>query len=325
MRERGGRASHRGHIQPLSLSFHLISQAGAEAADRVLTVSPNYADELKASPAGGVELDDVFRAVGVEGIVNGVDTSVWSPAVDKHIPVKYDASTVASGKAAAKAALQAQLGLAVDPAAPLVAFVGRLEEQKGVDVLLAAVPALAAAGVQTVVLGTGKAALEKRVTALDADHPGAAAGVAKFDSPLAHKLFAGADFVCVPSRFEPCGIVQLQAMAYGAVPVVASVGGLLDTVKEGATGFQVGRFESADAATPADVAALTDTLLRAAAGYGTPVHAAMRDACIATDVSWEGPATAWEGVIAEVLVGGERAGAATAAKAGVKTPAQAAA
>jgi granule-bound starch synthase len=299
-------------------------KAGASAADRVITVSPSYAEELKASPSGGVELDDVFRGVGVEGIVNGVDPAVWGPALDKYIPLKYDASTVAAGKAAAKASLQAELGLAVAPAAPLVAFVGRLEEQKGVDVLLASIPALVAAGVQVAVLGTGKTALEARVGELAAAHPGGAAGVAKFDTPLAHKLFAGADFVCVPSRFEPCGIVQLQAMAYGAVPVVASVGGLLDTVKEGATGFQVGRFESADAATPGDVAALTDTLLRAAASYGTPAFTAMRAKCIGTDVSWDGPATAWEGVIAEVIVGGARAAPATAAKEAVKTPAQAA-
>ena len=187
-------------------------KAGASAADRVITVSPSYAEELKASPSGGVELDDVFRGVAVEGIVNGVDTAVWGPALDKFIPLPYDASTVAAGKAAAKASLQAELGLTVDPAAPLVAFVGRLEEQKGVDVLLASIPALTAAGVQVAVLGTGKTALEARVSELSTAHPGGAAGVAKFDTPLAHKLFAGADFVAVPSRFEPCGIVQLQAM-----------------------------------------------------------------------------------------------------------------
>ena len=198
-------------------------------------------------------MDDVFRAVAVEGeerergereekmdvlggdrsrttippffplspgIVNGCDTTSWSPSTDKFIPVKYDAASVASGKAANKAALQAELGLAVDARAPLVAFVGRLEEQKGVDVLLACVPALVAAGVQVAILGTGKPALEARVLALADAHPGRAAGVARFDTPLAHAFFAGADFLAVPSRQEPCGIVQLQALSYGTVPIV---------------------------------------------------------------------------------------------------------
>ena len=191
-------------------------KAGASAADRVVTVSPAYAAELTSGPKGGVELDATFLAAGVEGIANGLDTAVWSPSTSPHIAQRYDASSVASGKAAAKAALQAELGLAVDPAVPLVGVVSRLEEQKGVDLLLAAAPALAAAGVQLAILGTGKPALEAGLEALTSAYPGAAAGVVRFDTPLAHRIFAGADIVAVPSRFEPCGIVQMQALSFGA-------------------------------------------------------------------------------------------------------------
>jgi granule-bound starch synthase len=127
--------------------------------------------------------------------------------------VPYGAATVAAGKAAAKEALQAELGLTVDASAPLIGYVGRLEDQKGVDLLLAALPALAP-GVQVVVLGTGKKTIEAAVEAAAAAAPGRVAAAVRFDTPLAHRLFAGADFIAVPSRFEPCGLIQLQAMVW---------------------------------------------------------------------------------------------------------------
>lgn len=137
-------------------------------------------------------------------------------------------------------AAQADVGLPVDPKAPLFAFIGRLEEQKGVDILMAALPKLLAKApnAQVVILGTGKAKFEKQVAAIDKEFKGRAKGVVKFSAPLAHLMTAGADFILVPSRFEPCGLIQLHAMQYGTVPVVASTGGLVDTVK---VGWLVGR------------------------------------------------------------------------------------
>lgn len=286
----------------------------------MLTVSPNYAREICADPAGGVELDGVFRQVGVEGIVNGRNTPAAAAA--SLLPLEFDASTVAEGKAVAKETLQAELGLPVDPDAALYGFVGRLEEQKGVDVLLAAIPGLVArAGskkVQVAVLGTGKKALEAKVAALADEFPGVASGTVAFSAPLAALITAGSDFFVVCSRQEPCGLVQLDAMARGTVPVVATVGGLVDTVKEGATGYHVGKIDP-DGLLPEDVDALAATLARAAAAHGTPAHDAMRDRCISQDLSWEKPAAKWEAVLQDLSSGGATAETG-AKKAAVTTP-----
>lgn len=149
-----------------------------------------------------------------------------------------------AGKAFAKSELQREAGLPVDPSRPVFGFIGRLEEQKGVDIVLAAIKKLPAnTNAQIVILGTGKKALEAQVKNLAKSHPGVAAGVVKFSNPMAHTITAGADFMVVPSRFEPCGLIQLHAMQYGTVPLVASTGGLVDTVKEGVTGFQMGAMD----------------------------------------------------------------------------------
>jgi granule-bound starch synthase len=268
--------------------------------------------------------------VGVEGIVNGMSADDWTPASDAYLAsfgaVNYDKDSFVAGKAAAKAALQAEVGLPVDPAAPLFGFVGRLEEQKGVDVLLASLPAMlggsggGAPRPQVVVLGTGKAALEAEVEGLADRFPGAAAGVAAFNTPLAHLLFAGCDGLLIPSRFEPCGLIQLQAMAYGALPIVASTGGLVDTVKDGVTGFHLGRALNPDALDPEDAAALAATARKAAALYGTPAFTAMQATAIGQDLSWSRPALKWEAVLSELVDG---AGVDAGKKESVITPAAA--
>ena len=301
-------------------------KAGALAADAVLTVSPNYAREICADAAGGVELDGVFRSVGVEGIVNGRNTPApaapGTAAAASLLPLEFDATTVAEGKAVAKETLQAELGLPVDPDAALFGFVGRLEEQKGVDVLLAAIPGLVqrAGGkkVQVAVLGTGKKVLEAQVASLSDKFPGVASGTVAFSAPLAALITAGSDFFVVCSRQEPCGLVQLDAMARGTVPVVATVGGLVDTVKEGATGYHVGKIDP-DGLEAEDVEALASTLARAAAAHGTPAHDAMRDRCISQDLSWAKPAAKWEAILEDLSSGGSTAETG-AKKAAVTTP-----
>lgn len=179
------------------------------SADKLVTVSPNYATEVSSSAAMGVELDKVIRAAGgIEGIVNGMDTTDWSPNTDKYLDVNYDEGNVDQGKAANKEDLQAELGLPVREDIPIIGFVGRLEEQKGVDILLKSLPkVLSQGGCQVVVLGTGKAKLEKMVQALSTQYPSIAKGVVKFSAPLAHKIYAGCDYIVVPSRFEPCGLI----------------------------------------------------------------------------------------------------------------------
>jgi granule-bound starch synthase len=308
-------------------------KAGLLSADKVLTVSPNYAAELMSGEEMGVELAEVWKGVGVEGIANGMSAGEWSPASDAFLEVQFDKDSVVEGKAAAKAALQGEVGLPVDPAAPLFGFIGRLEEQKGVDIILAALPELLGGGgggggpgptPQVVILGTGKADLEASVEGLADAFPGAAAGVVEFSPRLAHLINAGADYALIPSRFEPCGIVQLQAMGCGTIPIVSSTGGLVDTVLDGVTGYHMGPVH-ADGLDPADGAALAATARRAVAAYGSPAFRAMQAACIGQDLSWAQPALKWEAVIEEMLGEGGGAAAAAGKKAGVVTPAVAAA
>ena len=268
-----------------------------------MTVSENYAKEISSSKSKGVELDDVIRKYGMEGIVNGMDPTEWNPSVDKFIDVPYDKNTVVEGKAAAKQALQAEVGLPLDAEAPIFGYIGRLEEQKGVDIFMKAVPKLlkAVPNAQVVILGTGKKALEKELEALDEAEP-MCAGVIKFSAPLAHFITAGADFLMVPSRFEPCGLIQLHAMQYGTVPIVASTGGLVDTVKEGVTGYHMGAMD-ADNLLPEDVDALVETCVAASADYTTPTYEKMSATCISQDLSWAEPAKKWEGVLEELYFG----------------------
>ncbi|QDZ24595.1 granule-bound starch synthase [Chloropicon primus] len=276
-------------------------QAGFYAADRNITVSPNYAEEVVADASKGVELDKIIEAAGgIEGIVNGMDNNDFNPVKDKYIPVKYGPNSVAEGKAAAKEALQAELGLEVDATIPLMGFIGRLEEQKGVDILLKAIPEIQErCKCQVVVLGTGKKKFEKLVKNLDVEFPENVKGVVKFSTPLAHLIFAGSDFLAIPSRFEPCGLIQLQAMTYGSVPIVSSTGGLVDTVKEGVTGFHIGALD-ADELTEEDASAVATTVARAVETYGSEVYASMSRKCISQDLSWAEPAKKWEAVIEEM-------------------------
>jgi len=276
-------------------------KAGFLAADKNVTVSPNYAMEVMASKEKGVELDEVIaEAGGIEGIVNGMDSEDFNPVKDKYLQVKYGPQSVLEGKAAAKQALQAEVGLEVDPSIPVIGFIGRLEEQKGVDILLAAIPEiLERTKCQIVVLGTGKKKFEKMVKALDTEFPESVKGVVKFSLPLAHHIFAGADFMAIPSRFEPCGLIQLQAMNYGSVPIVSSTGGLVDTVKEGVTGFHIGSLNP-DELTEEDASAVAATIVRACECYPTEAHAAMSKKCIGQDLSWSEPAKKWEAMIEEI-------------------------
>ncbi|XP_062146031.1 granule-bound starch synthase 1, chloroplastic/amyloplastic [Alnus glutinosa] len=284
-------------------------KAGVLESDRVLTVSPYYAQELISGVDKGVELDNIIRRTGISGIVNGMDVQEWNPATDKYIDAKYDATTVMDAKPLLKEALQAEVGLPVDRNIPLIGFIGRLEEQKGSDILAAAIPKFIGEDVQIVVLGTGKKNMEKQIEQLEILHPEKARGVTKFNVPLAHMIIAGADFMLVPSRFEPCGLIQLHAMRYGTVPIVASTGGLHDTVKEGFTGFQMGAFNvECEAVDPADVTAIATSVKRALAAYGTPALKEMIQNGMAQDLSWKGPARLWEKMLLSLNVDGSEPG-----------------
>jgi starch synthase len=205
-------------------------KAGLTLADRITTVSPTYASEIR-TPEGGMGLDGLLRrrADVLSGIINGIDVEIWDPANDPHLRSPYDVKRIAQ-RGANKAALQERLGLAVDARAFVFGVVSRLTWQKGLDLLPEVLPALDASGAQLALLGAGDPALEKAFTDAAIARPGRMAAVIGYDEALAHLIQSGIDALLMPSRFEPCGLTQLCAMRYGAIPVVARVGGLVDTV-----------------------------------------------------------------------------------------------
>ncbi|MXQ10069.1 glycogen synthase GlgA [Microvirga makkahensis] len=222
-------------------------KAGLRFADRVTTVSPTYAKEIQ-TPEGGMGLDGLLRSRSkdVFGILNGIDESVWDPSSDKSLAATFTPDTL-EGREANKAALQARLGLDADPDTILFGVVSRLSEQKGLDLVLAALPSFLADGAQLALLGAGEGILEDSFRAASIVYPGQVGCVLGYDEELAHLIQGGSDALLVPSRFEPCGLTQLCAMRYGNVPVVSRVGGLADTVIDAnemaiasgvATGFQ---------------------------------------------------------------------------------------
>mmetsp|Transcript_36244 Transcript_36244/g.80653 ORF Transcript_36244/g.80653 Transcript_36244/m.80653 type:complete len:615 (-) Transcript_36244:1049-2893(-) len=207
-------------------------KAGICTADRIVTVSPGYAEEIK-TPLGGWGLEGLLASRNwvLNGITNGIDTDEWDPSSDPHLPVKFNVDNFIEGKAMCKAKLQEELGLPVNPNIPLLAFIGRLDPQKGADILLQAAPGIFHNNdVQLVCLGTGDKNLEDGMRWLESAYRDKARAWVGFNVPFSHRLTAAADIVLMPSRFEPCGLNQLYAMRYGAVPVAHKTGGLRDTV-----------------------------------------------------------------------------------------------
>jgi starch synthase len=205
-------------------------KAGLQLADRITTVSPTYAAET-TGPEFGMGFEGLLqaRAAVYSGILNGIDTDVWNPATDVHLPARFSAKSPRR-RALNKRALQARFGLAESPETMLFGVISRLSWQKGLDLLLAALPDLVVSDAQLVVLGAGDAQLQNGFVAAASTMPGRVGVFIGYDESLAHLVQGGADALLVPSRFEPCGLTQLCALRYGAVPVVARVGGLNDTV-----------------------------------------------------------------------------------------------
>ncbi len=205
-------------------------KAGIRLSDRVTTVSPTYAAEI-CSPEAGMGLDGLLRSRGdrLHGILNGIDTDVWNPATDPLIAATFDASGL-QARAVNKAALQARLGLTLAPDVPLFGVISRLSWQKGIDLVVDGLRDLVDTGAQLAVLGAGDPDGENAVRRASGAHPGQVGCLIGYDETLAHLIQAGCDALLVPSRFEPCGLTQLCALRYGAVPVVARTGGLADTV-----------------------------------------------------------------------------------------------
>lgn len=285
----GPRAEHYewfGGTNPLSGAIAL--------ADKVVAVSPNYAREI-LSPEGGFGLDGALRHrwAHLSGILNGIDQQVWDPATDPHLAATYSIESGITHVLAAKAANRRAIGDRwgwPDDGTPLATMVTRLTEQKGVDLVVPIVPVLRQIPMRLAVLGAGDATVAAALAALAADHPDRFAFVEGYDEELSHRLFAAADVYLMPSRFEPCGLTQMQAMRYGAIPVVTDVGGLHDTVPDAdqqadGHGFVADRV---------DAVALVSGLFRAARCLtDRRRRSALVRRIMSLDWSWRGPAAAY--------------------------------
>jgi starch synthase len=256
---------------------------GLAASDWLTTVSPSYAQEIQ-TPEYGCGLEDLLRGRRdrLTGILNGIDGQRWDPSHDPALIASYSSDDVAP-RAANKRALQAEFGLPGEPGVPLLAMVTRLDHQKGVDLALAALEALAEMPWQFIVLGTGDEDLQSQARSLLVHFPTKARAIFRFDPDLSRRLYGGADLLLVPSRYEPCGLVQMIGMRYGCLPLVRSTGGLKDSVVdetagESGTGFV---FESADAS------ALVAAIRRALEAYGQPRRwRALQRQAMTSDFSW---------------------------------------
>jgi len=272
-------------------SLNLLKQ-GIVTADVVTTVSPTYAREIQ-TPEQGARLEGVLheRGESLVGIVNGVDYAVWNPATDPALAARYDAEDVPS-KTRSKGALQKELGLSIAPEVPLIAFVGRLTEQKGADLLAPALPRLLrSTDAQVVVAGDGADAIALAIEAAVAKSNGRAAFKRAASEALVHRFFAAADIVLVPSRYEPCGLVQMYAQRYGALPVARATGGLIDTVVDCDAKLETGTGFLFAEATVDDLLAGAQ---RAIAARTLPRWPALVRRVMRLDRGWERPARRYE-------------------------------
>lgn len=287
----GPRSAHYewwGDTNPLSGALAL--------ADRIVAVSPHYATEI-VTREGGFGLDEALRHRGADvvGILNGIDTDVWNPAADPLIEAGFDATDL-TGRSANRLALHGRLGLIADEV-PLATVVTRLTHQKGIDVLAPLVPLLAQIPMRLAILGSGDAGLAAHLHQLADEHADWFSFVEGYDEALSHLMFAGADLYVMPSRFEPCGLTQMQAMRYGALPVVTAVGGLVDTVIDAdldrqGTGFVAGRVAPED---------LLAALLRGARRVrDRRRHQAIQRRIMNIDWSWTLPAGEYSALYAEL-------------------------
>lgn len=275
-----------------------MMKAGILFADRVTTVSPRYAMEIQTAEFG-CGLDGVVstRADDLVGLINGIDPSVWNPAVDQLLPARYSAADM-SGKRLCRAELLTRMGIDPTFAGPVFGMVCRLTQQKGVDLVLANATWFAKKNCRLVVLGTGDADLTEGLRKLASAHRDKVALSSRHDEAMSHLIEAGADFFLMPSRFEPCGLNQMYSQVYGTIPLVSRVGGLVDTVIDideipgGGTGIM---FEPTSAG-------MQSGLERALALFANPAELeAVRRRGMARDFGWDRALQAYEELYTETV------------------------
>ncbi len=287
------------HIDGLEYYSQInLMKGGILFADRVTTVSPQYAKEIQ-TPEFGCGLDGVVqtRAEDIVGLLNGVDNSVWNPAVDALLPARYSSVNL-SGKQVCRAELLKRAGFAADFKGPIFGMVCRLTEQKGVDFVLANSDFFLAHDVRLVVLGSGDKRMETELRELAANSPQKIHLSAKLDEPMSHLIEAGSDFFVMPSVFEPCGLNQMYSQVYGTIPIVSRVGGLVDTVSDTDANPTTGTGLMCEP----NAASLRDALQRALLLFADkPRFAAVQQRAMAKDFSWKIAAGAYERMYQDAL------------------------
>lgn len=262
--------------------------AGAIAlADRVVAVSPNHADEIRTQEGGsGLHVELAALGSHLVGIRNGIDTSVWNPEIDEFTVTPFSLASP-TGKVDCRADLLGKVGWE-DTGAPIVGIVGRLVGQKGIEMALDAVRYAHDMPFRLVLLGSGERGIADRARELAANRPDLVSFHDGYDVGFGHKIFAGADLLLMPSRFEPCGLAQMQAMSYGTIPVVTPVGGLVDTVTDADDDSDAG---TGFVARSVDEAGVVDALHRAVRAWKDPVRRrGIQQRGMAADWSWADPA-----------------------------------
>jgi starch synthase len=305
-------------LPPESFSMHGVEyygrigflKAGLYFADRITTVSPSYAREI-LSDEGSMGLGGLLRERrrDLSGILNGVDISVWDPAIDPHIPGCFDVdipscfeSDVLRNRAANKAALQRRLGLHPEPEAFLLGMIGPLSRQKGIDLLLENLPTIIGGGMQLAVLGNWDRELPYCYRAAAQANPGRVSVSIGYDEGLAHLIQAGVDALVAPSRFEPCGLTQLCALRYGTVPIVSRVGGLEDAVIDAEDFTMTGDRQTGFKFAPVTAGHLSHVLQRACATFhDVAAWQRIQRNGLSTDVSWRNPARRYARLYRELV------------------------
>jgi len=274
-------------------------KGGITDADLITTVSPRYAEEIQ-TPEFGFGFDGIVRrrAADLVGILNGIDTEKWDPERDEFLPAPYSASDL-SNKRAAKAAVLERYQLPVDERTmtrPVIGMISRMVEQKGLDLIAASAGEIPRLEATFVVLGTGDPRYEALWRDLAAAYPDRIGARIGFDEALAHLIEGGADMFLMPSRFEPCGLNQMYSLRYGTVPIVRAVGGLADTVEDGATGFVFAEYTAE---------ALLQVLRRALAAFQNPRKwRALQLAGMKQDHSWDRSAREYVRIYERAIKGG---------------------
>ncbi len=268
-------------------------KGGIHFAEMVNTVSPTYATETRSGPLScGMAPFLNNKGDRYTGILNGVDYALWSPENDKHLPARYSARDM-RGKATAKKLLQETLGLTVDPKLPVIGVISRFVAQKGLDVVGQVLDhILKDMVVQFAVLGSGDKVLEQYYGGLPAHYPGRVGSYIGYSDELSHLIEAGSDFFLMPSQYEPCGLNQIYSLKYGTLPIVRATGGLADTVEQYDEKAGTGTGFKFNVLSPT---AVYDTIGWAVSTwYDRPTHiAAMRQAAMAKDFSWDESAKAY--------------------------------